>query len=287
MQKIDRKAKKRRLRFISASLVAGGLLMIGCVESAATSEASSGRPVMAAEQQALMPVPEQELGPITPVPVDPIEEYVGEVKTEEPELIDFDLSNLDVVGTAEDLDIPEEPSENTAAEPETQYEEESEETYDGEGADGDFEEDGLDPEGAEGADVGGDEYQGDGGDEASDYEEPSDSGSVAVLDEGGFAGSGEPDMEYLGDWTISFYCNCEICCGQWSGGATASGAMPSAWWTAATADLPFGTVIYVDGLGTFEIQDRGTEYGWLDVFVGSHDEALANGLQTRSVYIVR
>ena len=94
-------------------------------------------------------------------------------------------------------------------------------------------------------------------------------------------------MEYLGEWTISFYCNCEACCGQWSGGATASGTMPEAWWTAATSDLPFGTTLYVDGLGTFEVQDRGTEYGWLDVFVSSHDEALANGLQSHSVYIVR
>ena len=94
-------------------------------------------------------------------------------------------------------------------------------------------------------------------------------------------------MEYLGEWTISFYCNCEACCGQWSGGATASGTMPEAWWTAATSDLPFGTTLYVDGLGAFEVQDRGTEYGWLDVFVSSHDEALANGLQSHSVYIVR
>lgn len=97
----------------------------------------------------------------------------------------------------------------------------------------------------------------------------------------------EPQMEYLGDWTISFYCNCSECCGQWAGGATASGAMPSAWWTAATSGLDFGTIVYVDGLGTFEIQDRGTDYGWLDVFVSDHSEALANGLQTRSVYIVR
>lgn len=97
----------------------------------------------------------------------------------------------------------------------------------------------------------------------------------------------EPSMEYLGEWTISFYCNCPACCGQWSGGATASGVMPSAWWTAATGDLPFGTILYVDGLGTFEVQDRGTRYGWLDVFVGDHGEALANGLQTRSIYIER
>lgn len=132
--------------------------------------------------------------------------------------------------------------------------------------------------------------------------------SIGAIDTGGdgepeqFAGGAEPDpvedsgsagedgevaAEYLGEWTISFYCDCEICCGQWAGGATASGVMPSAWWTAATGDLPFGTILYVDGLGTFEVQDRGTGYGWLDVFVGDHGEALANGLQTHGVYIVR
>ena len=115
-----------------------------------------------------------------------------------------------------------------------------------------------------------------------DYTEHSDQESV----EEEIAETAAEGMEYLGDWTISFYCPCSFCCGQWAGGATASGVMPSAWWTAATGDLPFGTIVYVDGLGTFEVQDRGTGYGWLDVFVGDHGEALANGLQYRSVYIV-
>lgn len=97
----------------------------------------------------------------------------------------------------------------------------------------------------------------------------------------------ESSMEYLGDWTISFYCSCPECTGVWSGGPTASGVMPSEWWTCATDGLEFGTVLYVDGLGEFEVQDRGTEYGWLDIYVGIHEEALENGLQTRAVYIVR
>ncbi len=119
--------------------------------------------------------------------------------------------------------------------------------------------------------------------EGPDQDAPADSGEAEVEE----PVPEEPSMEYLGEWTISFYCSCPECCGVWAGGATASGAMPSAWWTAATGDLPFGTILYVDGLGTFEVQDRGTEYGWLDVFVSDHGEALANGLQTRSVYIVR
>ena len=118
-------------------------------------------------------------------------------------------------------------------------------------------------------------------------EEAGDEGTAEEPEQGYTEVEAEPVMEYLGNWTVSFYCSCSECCGEWSGGPTASGVMPSAWWTAATADLPFGTVLYVDGLGEFEVQDRGTDYGWLDVFVGSHDEALSLGLQTRSVYIVR
>ena len=94
-------------------------------------------------------------------------------------------------------------------------------------------------------------------------------------------------MEYLGEWTISFYCPCYECCGEWAGGPTASGAMPQTWYTCATGGLDFGTVLYVDGIGYLEVQDRGTEYGWLDVFVSDHGEALTNGLKTRAVYIVR
>lgn len=96
-----------------------------------------------------------------------------------------------------------------------------------------------------------------------------------------------PQMEYLGNWTVSFYCNCEICCGSYSGGPTASGVMPTPWYTAATDGLEFGTVVYVEGLGNFVIEDRGTDYGWLDIHVSDHNEALANGLQYRDVYIVR
>ena len=98
--------------------------------------------------------------------------------------------------------------------------------------------------------------------------------------------SGE-QWEYLGQWTVSFYCDCSICAGQWSGSPTASGAWPSAWWTAATGDLPFGTVVYVDGYGYFEIQDRGTDYGWIDIFLGDHQLCLDYGLDYRDVWIVR
>lgn len=151
-------------------------------------------------------------------------------------------------------------------------------------SEGGSEEDGAEPSGPDSAPADGAEPEPEGYSEDA----AADSGEAEVVPEPAPEPVvEEPQMEYLGDWTISFYCNCEICTGQWAGGPTASGAMPTPWYTVATGDLPFGTILYIDGLGTFEVQDRGTGYGWLDVFVGSHDVALANGLQTRSVYIVR
>lgn len=97
----------------------------------------------------------------------------------------------------------------------------------------------------------------------------------------------EPQMEYLGDFTISGYCSCGSCCGQWAGGPCADGSYPVEGYTCAMGGLDFGTVLYIDGVGERTICDRGTEYGWVDLYFDSHDSALAWGLQTRSVWIVR
>lgn len=130
-----------------------------------------------------------------------------------------------------------------------------------------------------GWDVGDSEYS-----DSGIYEE---AGSV---DDGGDDGAGYSEesganLIYLDTWTISFYCPC-VACTNSGNGITASGTYAQPWHTAATSGLDFGTVLYVDGLGYFVVEDRGTEYGWLDVFVSDHSEALALGLQYRDVYLV-
>lgn len=87
-----------------------------------------------------------------------------------------------------------------------------------------------------------------------------------------------------GACTITHYCNCSQCCGQWAGGPTASGAMPEAGVTVA-AGLPFGTEIEING-ERYTVQDRGVSGMWIDVYCGSHDEALARGMYTADVYII-
>lgn len=102
--------------------------------------------------------------------------------------------------------------------------------------------------------------------------------------------SGEPEdpvLTPLGVFTITFYCPCEICCGEWATGCTASGVLATEWHTVATGErFPFGTRLYIDGLGYFTVEDRGVGDNCIDVFVNSHDDALNYGLQYRDVYLV-
>lgn len=97
----------------------------------------------------------------------------------------------------------------------------------------------------------------------------------------------EPEMEYLGDFTVTGYCSCYDCCKQWSGSPCADGNWPVEGYTCAMGGVDFGTVLYIDGVGYRTVHDRGTEYGWVDLYFESHQSALDWGQQVRSVWVVR
>ena len=101
----------------------------------------------------------------------------------------------------------------------------------------------------------------------------------------GWSDGATDNLTYLDIWTVSFYCPC-VACTNSGNGITASGTYAQPWHTAATDGLEFGATLYVEGLGYFVVEDRGTSYGWLDIFVSDHNEALALGLQSRAVYLV-
>lgn len=95
-----------------------------------------------------------------------------------------------------------------------------------------------------------------------------------------------PSYEYLGQYRITFYDWCAECNGV-AYQPTASGSDPIPWATCAAGyDLPFGTQLYVEGVGTFVVTDRGVGSGCLDIFVNTHQEALDWGLFYADVYIV-
>ena len=89
----------------------------------------------------------------------------------------------------------------------------------------------------------------------------------------------------------SGYCNCSICCGQWSGGPTASGAMPTANHTiavdASNPFVPMGTHVIMNGV-EYVVEDTGAfaRYGvQFDVYYDNHAAASAHGHQTWEAYI--
>lgn len=104
----------------------------------------------------------------------------------------------------------------------------------------------------------------------------------------GFTDESEMGLTYLGDWIITAYCSCEICCGSYSSGYTASGTLATAGRTISCNSLPIGTQVMIDG-NVYTVEDTGwSPYGenWIDIFFDSHDEALAFGMQMKEVYLV-
>lgn len=97
--------------------------------------------------------------------------------------------------------------------------------------------------------------------------------------------------ESLGNVVTSGYCNCSICCGIWSGGPTASGAMPQANHTiavdASNPFLPMGTKVVMNGV-EYTVEDTGNfaQYGvQFDVYYDSHSAASAHGHKTWECYL--
>lgn len=91
--------------------------------------------------------------------------------------------------------------------------------------------------------------------------------------------------ESLGQVTTSGYCSCEICCGPYAGGPTASGTWPLSGYTIAVdAEDPFvplGTHVIMNGT-EYVVEDTGAfrRYGvQFDVYYDTHESALAHGHQ--------
>lgn len=89
--------------------------------------------------------------------------------------------------------------------------------------------------------------------------------------------------KYLGNFKLTVYCNCAVCCGRWAGGPTASGKMPVQGRTIATGVLPFGTKLNIGGK-IYTVEDRGTPYGHIDIYMERHADAEEFGVRYADVY---
>ena len=107
----------------------------------------------------------------------------------------------------------------------------------------------------------------------------------------------EPEPVYLGEFRVTAYCACEICCGQWAenrpnGIVYGASGEPLVAGVSCASPLPFGTVLEVEGVGTYIVQDRTAswvvdKYGenLVDIYFDDHQAALEFGLQYHDVYM--
>ncbi|MBP3621579.1 MAG: 3D domain-containing protein [Lachnospiraceae bacterium] len=97
----------------------------------------------------------------------------------------------------------------------------------------------------------------------------------------------------IGDYVLTAYCPCPICCGVYSNmtnPTTASGTTATAGRTIAadTSILPFGTQVVINGQ-VYTVEDTGgaIKGNRIDIFFNSHQAALEFGRRVATVYVAQ
>lgn len=96
----------------------------------------------------------------------------------------------------------------------------------------------------------------------------------------------EVNSESLGEFTITHYCSCPICCGK-SDGITATGTHATEGRTIAVDPdvIPLGSEVIIDGQAYVAEDVGGAIKGnKVDIYVNSHQEAVNRGKFTREVF---
>ena len=86
-------------------------------------------------------------------------------------------------------------------------------------------------------------------------------------------------MTPLGNYQLTAY--------EWTGSPCANGNYPTEGYTVACNSLPLGTKIYIEGYGTYTVEDRGgMGSNVIDIYLGDAGECVQFGRQNAQVYIV-
>ena len=89
------------------------------------------------------------------------------------------------------------------------------------------------------------------------------------------------DAQLLGTWRVTAYAETGYCC--------ANGNYPTTGHTIACNSLPFGTEVYIEGVGFRTVEDRGPGWlgsEWCDLYLGDYWECVLWGSQNRRVWKV-
>lgn len=92
--------------------------------------------------------------------------------------------------------------------------------------------------------------------------------------------------EYVGECTVTAYCPCELCCGQWADGVTASGLPAVPGIVAVDPEvIPLGSTVIINGQ-QYLAADTGVTGQAVDLCMESHAAALAFGVRTAEVWVI-
>ena len=98
------------------------------------------------------------------------------------------------------------------------------------------------------------------------------------------------DLKSLGIFKLTFYCSCSQCCGVGNGRVTATGQAPEEGRTISVdpAVIPLGSTVFIYG-HPYVAEDvgSGVDGNTIDIFVDSHDKALARGIEYTEVFILK
>lgn len=104
-------------------------------------------------------------------------------------------------------------------------------------------------------------------------------------------------MRKIGDFSLTAYCPCTICCDQWGGSpigkttAIGVGAYSGITFAVDPNKIPYGTTLYIEGVGVGKATDCGgaIKGNRIDVYFADHKEALnfgRGGGYTHAVYVI-
>ena len=234
----------------------------------------------------------QEVQDLTASTSDNIASYVDQISAsqEEAAALTEQINNADnsialLVQQAEEEKAAREAAEAKAAEEAAAQAEESNDAEGSSSQDEDTSEDYVEDTVSEdiSEDTSDEEYteETDSSDDSEDADTSSDS-EAASEEQTSSESSDSSQGKYLGNFTLTAYCNCAQCCGT-AGYLTASGTVPTAGRTVAMAGVPFGTQLLINGT-VYTVEDLGTPYGHVDIYFDNHSDALSFGLQTAEVY---
>ena len=99
-----------------------------------------------------------------------------------------------------------------------------------------------------------------------------------------------PEIVNLGEFKITHYCPCPLCCGEWVDGITYTGTQATEGRTVAVDPdvIPLGSTIEIAGQ-QYIAEDIGAaiQGNRIDVYMASHQDALEAGVNYSEVYILK